>query len=68
MASDEEILRAPNISINDAENAGDIGSLAKVLAPELAFMRGDRKTIDDAGRFLQKVTKKPEPGKLEEKH
>src|SRR5262249_40348491 len=65
MASDEEDLRALNFSINEAENSGDRDSLAEVLAPELALMRGDGKTFDDAGRFLQKVAKRPEPGELE---
>jgi len=65
MASDEEDLRALNFSINDSENSGDRDSLAEVLAPELAVMRGDGKTFDDAGRFLQKVAKRPEPGELE---
>lgn len=65
MASDDEDLRALNFAINEAENSGDRNYLAGVLAPELAFMRGDGKTVDDAGRFLQKVAKKPEPGKLE---
>jgi hypothetical protein len=65
MASDDGDLRALNLAINKAENSGDRNYLAGVLAPELAFMRADGKTIDDAGRFLQKVAKKPEPGELE---
>jgi hypothetical protein len=29
--------------------------LAGILAPQLAFLRADGKTVDGAGRFLQKV-------------
>src|SRR5262245_52045893 len=65
MASDDEDLRTINSAINEAENSGDRNYLAGVLAPELAFMRADGKTIDDAGRFLQKVAKKPEPGNIQ---
>jgi hypothetical protein len=64
MTPDEDALRTVNKAINDAENAGDRNALASVLAPELAFMRADGKTVDDAGRFLMKVARKPEPGVL----
>lgn len=66
MTSDEEELRTLNYAINDAENSGDRKFLAEVLAPELAFMRADGETVDDAGRFLQKAIKKPQSGKLVE--
>jgi hypothetical protein len=53
--TDEEALRALNARLNEAENAGDRDFLAGVLAPELAFLRADGRTVDDGGRFLQKV-------------
>ena len=53
--TEDEALRAINVRINDAENAGDRDFLAGILAPELAFLRADGKTVDDGGRFLQKV-------------
>jgi hypothetical protein len=53
--TDNEALRTINARINDAENTGDRDFLAGVLAPELAFLRADGKTVDDGGRFLQKV-------------
>jgi Domain of unknown function (DUF4440) len=53
--SEDEALRALNARLNEAENAGDRDFLASILAPELAFLRADGKTVDDAGRFLQKV-------------
>jgi hypothetical protein len=62
MLTDEDALRTLNLELNHAENEGDRGFLAGVLAPELAFRRADGKTVDDAGRFLQKVAKKPAPG------
>ena len=64
MASDEETLRVLNLEINRSENEGDGNYLAGVLAPELAFMRADGKTVDDAGRFLQKAAPKPALGQL----
>jgi hypothetical protein len=62
MPTDEDALQALNLEINRAENEGDRNFLAGLLAPELAFLRADGKTVDDAGRFLQKVAKKPAPG------
>ena len=53
--TDDETLRLLNARINDAENAGDRDFLAGTLAPELAFLRADGKTVDDGGRFLQKA-------------
>jgi hypothetical protein len=53
--TDDEALRRLNARINEAENSGDRDFLAGILAPELAFLRADGKTVDDAGRFLQKV-------------
>jgi hypothetical protein len=53
--TDDEALRTLNARLNEAENAGDRDFLAAILAPELAFLRADGKTVDDAGRFLQKV-------------
>jgi hypothetical protein len=53
--TEDEVLRTINVRINDAGNAGDRDSLADILAPELAFLRADGKTVDDGGRFLQKV-------------
>ena len=50
-----EALRTLNTRVNEAENAGDRNFLAGILAPELAFLRADGKTVDDGGRFLQKV-------------
>ena len=64
MSQEQDQLRDLNVAINRAENDGDRNALANVLAPELAFMRADRNTVDDAGRFLQKVAKKPAPGDL----
>ncbi len=64
MANDNEALTLLNSKINAAENTGDVKFLALVLAPALAFMRADGKTVDDAGRFLQKVSRKSEPGEL----
>jgi hypothetical protein len=57
MASDIELLKAQNIRIGDAESCGDQEWLASILAPELAFLRADGETFDDARRFLQKVAK-----------
>jgi hypothetical protein len=53
--TDEDALRTLNARLNEAENSGDRDFLATVLAPELAFLRADGRTVDDAGRFLQKV-------------
>ena len=53
--TEDEALRTLNARLNDAENTGDRDFLAGILAPELAFLRADGKTVDDAGRFLQKV-------------
>ena len=53
--TDDEALRTLNAQLNEAENSGDRDFLAGVLAPELAFLRADGKTVDDAGRFLQKA-------------
>jgi Domain of unknown function (DUF4440) len=55
MSNDEDDLRQLNIEIGCAETDGNVKRLAEILAPELAFSRADGKTIDDAGRFLQKV-------------
>src|SRR5262249_52764155 len=55
MTETEEVLWTLNGRINEAENAGDRDFLAVILAPELAFLRADGKTVDDGGRFLQKV-------------
>ena len=57
MSSDEQALHTLNVAINDAENIGDMTFLTSILAPELAFSRA-RGAVDDAGRFLQKVTEK----------
>ena len=62
MPTDEDALRTLNLELNRAENEGDRNFLAGVLAPELAFLRADGKTVEDAGRFLQKVAKKPAAG------
>ena len=56
--TDDEALRTINARLNDAENAGDRDVLAGLLAPELAFLRADGKTVDDGGRFLQKVARR----------
>lgn len=53
--TEDEVLRTLNTRLNEAENAGDRDFLAGILAPELAFLRADGKTVDDGGRFLQKV-------------
>lgn len=63
MAADKEGLRALNLEMNTAENAGDRNFLAAVLAPELAFSRANG-VVDDADRFLVKVSQKPMPGEL----
>ena len=63
MPSDKEDLRTLNVAINDAENAGEMGFLASILAPELAFSRASG-AVDDAGRFLQKAATKNPPGEL----
>ena len=53
---DEQALKELNVKIGDAENRGDHGWLADVLAPRLAFQRADeQKTVDDQVAFLQKV-------------
>jgi hypothetical protein len=59
--TDDENLRAINLAINDAENSGDCNYLNGVLAPELAFMRADRETIDDRKLYLSKVPDKTLP-------
>jgi hypothetical protein len=64
MPSDKEDLRTLNVAINDAENAGEMGFLASILAPELAFSRAKGAVVDDAGRFLQAVATKRSPGEL----
>lgn len=56
MPTDEEQLRTLNLAISQAESAGDRNFLAGVLAPELAFLRANG-SVDDAGRYLQKVAK-----------
>jgi hypothetical protein len=54
--NDEARLRELNEEINVAENTGDATSLAKFLAPRLAFQRADEaKTTDDGVAFLQKA-------------
>jgi hypothetical protein len=63
----DEALRTLNTRLNEAENAGDRDFLAAVLAPELAFLRADGKTVDDGGRFLQKVAPR-EPCELTFEH
>lgn len=65
--TDDEALRTINARLNDAENAGDRDVLAGLLAPELAFLRADGKTVDDGGRFLQKVAQR-EPCQLTVEH
>jgi hypothetical protein len=59
MGDDKDLvaLRELNIKIGEAESAGDHDSLAKLLAPRLAFLRADGKTLDDRVAFLQKVGK-----------
>ena len=52
---EDDALRTLNVRLNEAENTGDRDFLAGILAPEIAFMRADGKTVDDGGRFLQKV-------------
>jgi len=61
--TEDEVLRALNTRVNEAENSGDRDFLAGILAPELAFLRADGKTVDDGGRFLQKVARR-EPYEL----
>lgn len=54
--SDQAVLADLNKKIGEAENCGDRDWLAGILAPRLAFQRGDdQKTIDDQVAFLQKV-------------
>lgn len=65
MANDNEDLIEINLKINAAENAGDVEFLARVLAPALAFMRADGKTVDDANRFLQKMPGRQSPRREE---
>jgi hypothetical protein len=57
--TDDEALRTLNARLNEAENTGNRDFLAGILAPELAFLRADGKTVDDGGRFLQKVAPRP---------
>ena len=66
MTSDRETLHVLNVAINDAENTGNKDFLASILAPELAFSRASG-VVDDAGRFLQKVATKSQPGELSPK-
>lgn len=63
MSSDEQTLHTLNVAINAAENTGDRNYLASILAPELAFSRA-MGAVDNAERFLQKVTEKKQPGEL----
>jgi hypothetical protein len=60
---EDDALRTLNVRLNEAENTGDRDVLAGILAPEIAFMRADGKTVDDGGRFLQKVARR-EPYEL----
>jgi hypothetical protein len=53
--TEDEALRTINTRLNEAENTGDRDFLAGIIAPEFAFLRADGKTVDDGGRFLQKV-------------
>ena len=55
MPADDDILRALNIEIGDAEAKGDRMALAALLSPKLAFLRADGSTVDDAATFLEKV-------------
>jgi len=55
-SSDTEALRALNLRVGEAENAGDRTWLASVLAPRLAFQRADpARSVDDADAYLAKV-------------
>jgi Domain of unknown function (DUF4440) len=55
MPNDAEALEQLNVHMGEAESVGDREWLAGILAPELAFLRADGKTFDDADRFLGKV-------------
>lgn len=55
MQNDTETLTQLNIQIGEAESRGDRDWLDGVIAPELAFRRADRKTIDGRVQFLSKV-------------
>jgi hypothetical protein len=66
MSSDQQTLTDMNIRIGQAESEGDRDWLAGIFAPELAFLRADGRTVDDLGRFLQKVAKsEPRPTSIE---
>lgn len=58
--ADTGALEQLNIEIGDAESKGDRERLADFIAPELAFRRADRTTIDNRAAFLRKV-KQNEP-------
>jgi hypothetical protein len=59
---DIQTLTELTTKINDSENQGDRQYLSGILAPRLAFQRGDlQRTVDDQVAFLQKV-QPAEPG------
>lgn len=55
MDAEKVALKEINEKITQAEDDGDSGDLGSNLAPQLAFMRANGKTFDDAWNFLQKV-------------
>jgi hypothetical protein len=58
MQDDIRALTELNTKIGEAENSGDREWLATILAPRLAFQRGDEaRTVDDRATFLRKVTR-----------
>lgn len=62
--ADIDELTKLNVELGDAETRGDGEWLANVIAPELAFRRADRTTIDNRAAFLAKV-KQSDPRETE---
>lgn len=53
--NDIDALRQLNVELGDAESQGNREWLDGVIAPELAFLRADKKTFDNRATFLAKV-------------
>jgi len=55
MTDPQAVLEQLNLEIGIAETRGDKDFLRAVIAPQLAFLRADGKTVDDRNGFLEKV-------------
>jgi hypothetical protein len=56
MTTDNDELIQLNMDLGQAEARGDREWLSQHIAPQLAFLRADGKTIDDRASFLTKVS------------